>query len=70
MDSFEIQEVTLYKGEWKDSLYTVSADVLDGVSSVFVSRFVDQDPLLALSQRVGRAHTTLKRILLLIPLPF
>ena len=32
VDSFEVQEVALHTGEWKETVYSVSADVLDGVS--------------------------------------
>lgn len=31
-DIFGIDEVTFYEGEWKDSNYAVSGEVLDGVS--------------------------------------
>ena len=31
VDSFEVQEVALHTGEWKETIYSVSADVLDGV---------------------------------------
>lgn len=30
VDSFEIQEVAIHKGEWKDTVYSVSADIMDG----------------------------------------
>ncbi|KAK7088743.1 complement component 1 Q subcomponent-binding protein, mitochondrial-like [Littorina saxatilis] len=30
VDSFEIHEVALHKGEWKDTIYSVSADIMDG----------------------------------------
>ncbi|KAL8613979.1 hypothetical protein ACOMHN_023214 [Nucella lapillus] len=30
VDSFEIQEVALHSGEWKDTVYSVSADIMDG----------------------------------------
>lgn len=34
-DIFGIDEVTFYEGEWKDSNYAVSGEVLDGVSFLF-----------------------------------
>ncbi|XP_076473004.1 complement component 1 Q subcomponent-binding protein, mitochondrial-like [Babylonia areolata] len=30
VDSFEIQEVALHSGEWKDTVYSVSSDIMDG----------------------------------------
>lgn len=32
-DQFEIEEVAIHSGEWKDSTYTVSAATMDAVSS-------------------------------------
>ena len=39
VDSFEVQEVALHTGEWKETLYSVSADVLDGVRVYWVFFF-------------------------------
>ncbi|XP_041348949.1 complement component 1 Q subcomponent-binding protein, mitochondrial-like [Gigantopelta aegis] len=30
VDLFEIQDVTLHKGEWKESIYTMSSETMDG----------------------------------------
>lgn len=30
VDTFEIQEVALHKGEWKETVYSVQADIMDG----------------------------------------
>ncbi|KAL9915924.1 complement component 1 Q subcomponent-binding protein, mitochondrial-like [Glossina fuscipes fuscipes] len=54
-DVFGIDELTIFKGEWKENIYTVSGDVLDdylydllmnlleekGISSEFVEKMAD-----------------------------
>lgn len=37
-DAFGIDEVTMYKGEWKDTDYSVAGDIIDGVRMHNVSR--------------------------------
>ena len=37
-DAFLIDEIVIYEGEWKEEVYAVAGDILDGVSLILLSR--------------------------------